>query len=163
MKKNLYLYLFVFSALLFLFQWVSGSRQFSAMDKEIRSQKEKIVQLQDSLEGVSEELSEVKYFTLDNNEEALSYFDELSLSDPSALVRDQLMDTNAQAGSNPIVPFQGMAGDFKINRVQVMNHKFILADFSDGTNWGDMLIRYEIDNEKKVSFEVIDQILYPQP
>ena len=163
MKKNLYLYLFVFSALLFLFQWVSGSRQFSAMDKEIRSQKEKIVQLQDSLEGVSEELSEVKYFTLDNNEEALSYFDELSLSDPSGLVRDQLMDTNAQAGSNPIVPFQGMAGDFKINRVQVINHKFILADFSDGTFWGDMLVRYEIDNEKKVSFEVIDQILYPQP
>jgi hypothetical protein len=163
MKKNLYLYLFVFSALLFLFQWVSGSRQFSAMDKEIKSQKEKIVQLQDSLERVSEDLSEVKYFTLDNNEEALTYFDELSLSDPSGLVRDQLMDTNAQAGSNPIVPFQGMAGDFKINRVQVINHKFILADFSDGTFWGDMLVRYAIDNEKKVSFEVIDQILYPQP
>lgn len=163
MKKNLYLYLFVFSALLFLFQWVSGSRQFSAMDKEIKSQKEKIVQLQDSLERVSEDLSEVKYFTLDNNEEALTYFDELSLSDPSGLVRDQLMDTNAQAGSNPIVPFQGMAGDFKINRVQVINHKFILADFSDGTFWGDMLVRYAIDKEKKVSFEVIDQILYPQP
>lgn len=163
MKKNLYLYLFVFSALLFLFQWVSGSRQFASMDKEIKVQKEKVAKLQDSLTRVAEELSEVKYFTLDNNEEALTYFDELALSDPSGLVRDQLMDTNAQPGSNPIVPFQGMAGDFKINRVQVMNHKFILADFSDGTYWGDMLVRYEIDQEKKVSFEVIDQILYPQP
>lgn len=163
MKKNLYLYLFVFSALLFLFQWVSGSRQFASMDKEIKTQKEKVAKLQDSLTRVAEELSEVKYFTLDNNEEALTYFDELALSDPSGLVRDQLIDTNAQPGSNPIVPFQGMAGDFKINRVQVMNHKFILADFSDGTYWGDMLVRYEIDQEKKVSFEVIDQILYPQP
>ena len=163
MKKNIYLYLFVFSALLFLFQWVSGSRQFKAMDKRIQSQKETLSSLRDSLKTTQERLENVEYFTLDNNEEALTYLDPLGMEQPADFIRDKVMDTNATPGSNPLVPFQGMAGDFKINRVQVINHKFLLADFSDGTYWGDMILRYDFDQQGQIQFEVIDQLLYPQP
>ena len=163
MKKNIYLYLFVFSALLFLFQWVSSSRRFKSMDLQIQNQNKKIIQYQDSLLKMSERLDQLNYFTLDQNEEALSYYDELDIKNLDILVKEQLMMTNAFEGSNPLVPFEGMAGDFKINKVQVINHKFLLADFSDGTYWGDMVLRYEIAPNLKVNFEVIDQLLYPQP
>ena len=163
MKKNIYLYLFVFSALLFLFQWVSSSRRFASMDQIIQNQKQKISQYEDSLSGLGERVDQLNYFTLEQNEEALSYYDHLELDNIEILVKEQLMMTNEVSGSNPLVPFEGMAGDFKINKVQLINHKFALADFSDGTYWGDMILRYEIDDNLKVEFEVVDQLLYPQP
>lgn len=163
MKKNIYLYLFVFSALLFLFQWVSSSRRFSAMDQILQDQEKKINSYQDSIAGLEERLDQLNYFTLEQNEEALSYYDHLEIGNLEELVQEQLMMTNQDSGSNPLVPFEGMAGDFKINKVQVINHKFVLADFSDGTYWGDMILRYEIEDNLRVSFEVVDQLLYPQP
>ncbi|HZJ21550.1 MAG TPA: hydrolase, partial [Pricia sp.] len=84
----------------------------------------------------------------------------LSLKNPSGYISDKLLETNESRGSNPLVPYEGMEGDFKINKIKVLNHKWILADFSDGKYWGELLIKYELKDDLGVDFTLIDHLLY---
>jgi hypothetical protein len=55
-----------------------------------------------------------------------------------------------------------MLGTFFFNKVKVLNHKWVIADFSDGTYWGEVLLGYKISEADQIEFKVIDQLLYPQ-
>ena len=66
----------------------------------------------------------------------------------------------SQRGDNPLVPYEGIENPFKINKIKLLNHKWIVADFSDGKYWGELLIRYELLESKNVDFTLIDHLLY---
>jgi hypothetical protein len=84
----------------------------------------------------------------------------LELENPTRYISDKLLETNESKGDNPLVPYEGMQNDFKINKIKVLNHKWILADFSDGMYWGEILIRYELKDDLGVDFTLIDHLLY---
>jgi len=48
-----------------------------------------------------------------------------------------------------------------INTVKLLNHKWIIADFSDGDFWGELFIAYEINENSELKFSLIDSFLYP--
>ena len=104
----------------------------------------------------------MQYFSLENNEDALAYYDHLNLENPSRHIEDKLLETNERKGDNPLVkPFyEGMESDFKINKIKVLNHRWILADFSDGKYWGDLVIKYELKDDLGIDFTVMDHLLY---
>jgi len=54
-----------------------------------------------------------------------------------------------------------MEGDFKINKIKVLNHKWIIADFSDGEFWGEIFLTYEITEDRQVKFNLVESFLYP--
>lgn len=162
MKSKIYLYLFLFVSLICLYLVVSSGNMTKANAETITRLESKVENLKDSLQKSSLKVLDMQYFSLENNDDALAYFEHLNLNDPAAYVADKLLETNAQKGDNPLVPYEGMQNDFKINKIKVLNHKWILTDFSDGKYWGELLIKYELKDDLGVDFTLIDHLLYTQ-
>jgi hypothetical protein len=160
MRKPIFLYLFVFSALVALYLAVSGSRNLRERNLQIQSLEASVGALEDSLQQARLQVLDMRYFSLENNDDALAYYDHLNLEDPSRYIADKLLETNESAGNNPLVPYEGMEGDFKINKIKLLNHRWIIADFSDGKYWGELLLVYELRDDLSVDFTLLDHLLY---
>ncbi|MEL6975851.1 MAG: hydrolase [Bacteroidota bacterium] len=160
MKHKIFLYLFVFAALIALFQFVSANNLQKALNEELNKTREENKALKDSLQSARIDFLDQQYFTLENNDDALAYFEDLPLENPAAYIADKLLETNEKKGDNILVPYEGMNGSFKINKIKVVNHRWLLADFSDGNYWGDLLIGYEIKDDLGVDFTRLDYLLY---
>lgn len=160
MSKNIYLYLFVFTALIALYLGMMGNSGISSLEEKLTKSDRRLELLQDSLTQSELNRLELGYFGLVNNDDALAYIDPYNLENPVRYISDKLLETNEQAGDNPLVPYQGMDGAFKINKIKVLNHRWIIADFSDGTYWGELLLGYEINEDLSVSFTLLNHLLY---
>ncbi|HKL91230.1 MAG TPA: hypothetical protein VJ880_08610, partial [Allomuricauda sp.] len=79
MKNNIFLYLFVFAALLALFQYVTGNNMQKALSSDVGQLEEKVLQLEDSLQTMHLKVLDMQYFTLQNNDDALAYYEHLDL------------------------------------------------------------------------------------
>ncbi|SFR46129.1 hypothetical protein SAMN04490243_1774 [Robiginitalea myxolifaciens] len=160
MQKNLFLYLFVFSALIALYLAVSGNKSLEKANASNTRLSEQVETYKDSLKEARLEVLDMQYFNLENNDEALAYLEHLDLENPQRYIEDKLLETNEQRGNNVLVPYEGMNGDFKINKIKVLNHRWILCDFSDGKYWGELLVAYEIGEDLTVKFTTMDHLLY---
>lgn len=160
MKSRIFLYLFVFTALLVLFQYVTANNMQKALNSDVSRLQEQTEKMEDSIKTLNLKVLDMQYFTLENNDDALAYYDHLNLENPSRYIEDKLLETNERKGDNPLIPYEGMESDFKINKIKVLNHKWILADFSDGKYWGELLIKYELKDDLSVDFTMLDHLLY---
>ncbi len=160
MKSKIFLYLFLFAALIALYQFISSSNLQKSMISDIDDLKQEITDLKDSLQQSRLRILDVQYFSLENNDDALAYYDHLNLKNPARYIEDKLLETNEKRGSNPLVPYEGMEGDFKINKIKILNHRWLVADFSDGKFWGDLIIKYELKDDLAVDFTLMDHLLY---
>ncbi|RIV45906.1 hydrolase [Flagellimonas pelagia] len=160
MKSRIFLYLFVFTALLVLFQYVTANNMQKALNSDVSRLQEQTEKMEDSIKTLNLKVLDMQYFTLENNDDALAYYDHLNLDNPSRYIEDKLLETNERKGDNPLIPYEGMESDFKINKIKVLNHKWILADFSDGKYWGELLIKYELKDDLSVDFTMLDHLLY---
>jgi hypothetical protein len=160
MKNKIFLYLFIFAALICLYLLVSNNTIQKVKNAQIKKLDSEIVALKDSVQGVQLKVLDLQYFSLENNDDALAYYDHLNLKDPSRYIADKLLETNESKGDNPLIPYEGMEGSFKINKIKILNHKWILTDFSDGKFWGELLIKYELKDDLSVDFTLIDHLLY---
>lgn len=149
-------------SLICLYLFVSSGNMVEANTEKIGKMENEIDVLRDSVQKSNLKVLNMQYFSLENNDDALAYYDHLKLDNPSGYIADKLLETNAQKGDNPLIPYQGMENDFKINKIKVLNHKWILTDFSDGNYWGELLIRYELKDDLGVDFTLIDHLLYTQ-
>jgi hypothetical protein len=160
MKTRTFLYLFIFSSLIALYLYVSGDKRVAAGDERNIELKGAIDQLEDSLRTTQLKAFDLQYFSLENNDDALVYYDHLSLEDPARYIADKLLETNETKGDNPLVPYEGMENDFKINKIKVLNHRWIIADFSDGKYWGELFIRYDLKDDLSIDFSLVEHLLY---
>jgi len=160
MKTRIFLYLFIFSSLIALYLYVSSAKRVAAGDEKNTELKLTIEQLEDSLRTTQIKVLDLQYFAMENNDDALSYYDHLSIEDPSGYIADKLIETNETKGDNPLIPYEGMENDFKINKIKVLNHKWIIADFSDGKYWGELFIQYELKDNLSIDFTLRDHLLY---
>lgn len=147
-------------SLICLYLFVSSGNMVEANTEKIGKMQNEIDALTDSVQKSNLKVLNMQYFSLENNEDALAYYDHLNLDNPSGYIADKLLETNAQKGDNPLIPYDGMENDFKINKIKVLNHKWILTDFSDGKYWGELLIKYELKDDLGVDFTLIDHLLY---
>ncbi len=160
MRSRIFLYLFVFAALIALYLAISSSRMVKSGDLQLKNMEQKIDRLNDSLQDARLAVLDMQYFSLDNNDDALVYYDHLRLEDPSRYIADKLLETNEKKGDNPLIPYEGMENSFKINKIKILNHKWIIADFSDGKYWGELLINYDLKDDLSVEFTMTDHLLY---
>jgi hypothetical protein len=131
-----------------------------ALNSDVDRLTTKVEKYEDSIQSLHLKILDMQYFTLENNDDALAYYDHLDLENPSRYIEDKLLETNEKSGDNPLIPYEGMESDFKINKIKVLNHKWILADFSDGKYWGDLIIKYELKDDLSVDFTLMDHLLY---
>ena len=160
MKSKIFIYLFVFTALILVFQLVNSSKVVNYQVEIIKEKIARIDTLKQQLDQSEQAYAEDVYFSLDRNEEAMAYFEDLSIDDLISRIKDKVYDSNAVKGSNPLVPFSGSEAKFLINKVKVLNHKWLIADFSDGTYWGELWIQYAVEGGN-IRLEVKDYLLYP--
>lgn len=160
MRRNIFLYLFVFSALIALFLLMRGNRTATTSTEEIKRLESDKEQLSDSVQKLQLRVLDMQYFSLENNDDALAYYDHLNLDNPTRYIEDKLLETNERSGDNPLIPYEGMESSFKINKIKVLNHRWILADFSDGKYWGDLIIKYELKEDLSVDFTLVEHLLY---
>ncbi len=168
MTKKILLYALIFMALLAIYQYVSMNRMYeqqSAKIEELRSKvetlKNDVTAYKDTTNRLMNENLDLNYFSLQHNGEALEYFEKYQFEgDLSQYITDVIYDQNSANRDNPLVPFDGMDGNFVIDKVKVINHKWVLFSFSDGGYWGEAILSYEIDKDKTVSFEPIVETLY---
>ncbi len=162
MKKSLLLYLLIISVLMNIFTYMYFNRKNAA---EPVAKKENIQAVRDSLTQATNALQDANYFTLMFNQNAQNYFVNSSVSmsfeqlEPH--VKNQLLSYNDLPEGNPHTGQTKLgAGKFIINKAQVLNHRWIVADFSDGEYWGEVLLKYFINDDNSISFEVIQSLLY---
>ncbi len=160
MKNKIFLYLFIFAALIALYQFVSANNMFKDKNEKINNLQSELSHFQDSVQKLQLKVLDTQYFSLENNDDALVYYDHLELQDPVGYVSDKLLETNEKKGDNPLIPYEGMESDFKINKIKILNHKWIVADFSDGKYWGEILLKYELKDNLGVDFTLMDHLLY---
>ncbi len=170
MKRSLFMYLFFFAILFVIFQYMNEKKIFEKQENKIESQRGKIELLEkelkkatDSVEVLSSAVSDLNYFTLQGNENAMSYFESLGFeaNDIEKLVSEFIYEKNLSKGDNPIVPYEGINGSMKINKLKFLNHKWIVADYTDGRYWGEMVIEYYITTNKKIELTSVASLLYP--
>ncbi len=160
MKRNIFLYLFVFAALILIFQYMNSKKVFEANTAQIEKLENKVSVLNDSIQKLSDKIFDLQYFSLENNDDALSYYNHLPMDNLSAFISDKLIETNEAKGNNPLVRYEGMNGFMKINTIKILNHKWIIADFSDGKYWGELFLEYEIGRDLQVDFTLLEDLMY---
>ncbi len=161
MKVKLLSYLLIFTAFIALYQFVSTNKYVKKTDENIShllKQKESWKVERDSLLLV---FNKGTYFNLQNNEDALNYYDHLDIQNLEGWITDKLIDTNIQASKNELIPYESERDGFRINKIKVLNHRWIIADFSDGAYWGELLLQYYISDSKEIEFITLAHFIYP--
>lgn len=159
MKSKIFIYLFVFVSLILVFQLVNSSKVVNHQAEAIKQKIERINVLKSELTALESAYDEDVHFSLDQNAEAQAFFPDRTAEEIIGWLKDEIYASNAVKGDNPLVPYTGNGQKFLINKVKVLNHKWVIADFSDGTDWGELWMRYEIE-EDKIRLVVLDQLLY---
>lgn len=164
MKKSLLLYLFIIVLLLNVFTYMYFSKQ---LDFEKNKSAKTETKLKKKLEAVNTKLLDANYFSLENNENAQNYFNPnnapktIQIAKLIPVVTEKLFDLNANPKGNPYIGQDQIgANKFIINKVRILNHRWIIADFSDGEYWGEVLIKYFVNEDETVSFETFQSLLY---
>lgn len=162
MKRSFYLYLFLFAALIALIIYVNGRNIQEAQDKAYITLEEKLADKEEQILKLQSQATENIAFSLTNNQEASNYFEASSL-DIDAIegkLFDHLLELNLQEGGNPLIPYVGAGKGFHVSDLQVLNHKWLIANFTDNEIWGEVLIQYDFDENKKLSMQTLKALLY---
>jgi hypothetical protein len=164
MKQSLFLYLTILAVLSSIFTYMFLSKQVAFEQTRYEKTTKK---LRDSLSLVSSQLADANYFSLAKNENAQNYFDSgssdkiIQYEKLIPFVTEKLLDFNSNGKGNPYTGQDQIgANKFIINKVRVLNHRWIIADFSDGEIWGEVLLKYFVNADDSISFEVNQSLLY---
>ncbi len=162
MRKKIYMYLFFFALLFIIFQYMNEKQIYESQENDIALLKKKVAMYEKDNDSLARQLMDVNYFTLQGNDNAMTYFEDVGneASEVENRVKEHIYDLNGKKGKNPIVPYDGIEGRMKINKVKFLNHRWIVADFTDGTYWGEMVMEYYINEDDSIDLNVIGSLLY---
>jgi hypothetical protein len=163
MKNKITIYLFVFTALVLIFQLVNSKKILDDQAERLVELKADKESYEDSVLKLQSQLDEVNDFTLVGNDYALEYFKNTNIDNIANQIKDQLYEKNLLKDKNDLIPYKTMNRNFLINKIKVLNHKWLIADFSDGTNWGELFVAFKIDQSGKINFELKEHFLYTTP
>lgn len=168
MKQRLFMYLFIFTLLLVIFQFVNSKSIIESYDKKLSNYMEANTKLKDSITLMQDNMvSDMYAFKFDTNEDAMIYWEKegFRISEFIPFIKDELMNLNIyDTEDHPLVPYASMTGEkMLIDQIRMLNHKWIIASFTDGEYWGEMLLSYDletVEDRKELKFKVIKSILY---
>lgn len=158
------MYLFIFALLLVLFEYMNSKSVLESYEKQLTHLEKKEKTYKDSIATLQDQMTDLKLFDLKYNDDALDYFENQGYNTLELIpfIKDELYKLNNYEGDDhPLVPYASMTGNkMMINNIRLLNHKWIIANYSDGKYWGEMLIKYTISDKKELKFEVLDYLMY---
>ena len=159
MQNKILIYVLTFMSLTLIFLSINYTKISNLSESNSRILKNKIDTLEKRYIELDKKYRDEIYFTLSDNQEALSYFKDIDVDSLVSYIRDELYEKNFNKDSDTFIPISNTKNKYLINKVKILNHKWIIADFSNGSKWGEMWIEYYF-NENKVEFHVKDILLY---
>ena len=164
MKRSLMLYLIILIVLMNIYTYMFLSKEVAFEQDRYTKVTTK---LKDSLKSVTNKLADANYFSLEKNENAQNYFDSgsgektIQYEKLIPVVTEKLLDYNSNPKGNTYTGQDQIGTNkFIINKVRILNHRWIIADFSDGEIWGEVLLKYFVNADESISFEVNQALLY---
>ena len=160
--KNVILYALIFSLLFNIFQYVNSTKILDAKDKEVTKIQERLRTSRDSVSA----LATANYFALESDEDAQEYFytNNLDYKKVSEKVKEDLLVLNENKNGNKLIPYEPIDGKaFIVNTSKILNHRWIIAEFSNGDLWGQILVKYFVAEGKPTDFETVETVLYERP
>lgn len=164
MKQRIFMYLFIFATLIVLFQYVSSKRIIEVQNKKNIGLEKQVATYKDSISVLENDIYSLSHFNLERNEDAISYFerDGYKVDELIPFIKDEIYKLNEVKGDHPLVPYAASEGrKLMINTIKLLNHKWIIADFSDGEFWGELFLTYQITEGKELKFNLVESFLYP--
>lgn len=165
MKHSLLLYLFNLALVFNIFTYAYYSKQVQFQSTQIEKLTKKLKKKE--LE-FNYKLKDANCFSLENNEKAQNYFTSNpdQKSDITTLIpslKEALLKFNENPNGNPYTGQKKFGlNKFTINKIKVINHRWIIADFIDGENCGEVLLKYFVKEDKSFSFEVNQSLMFPK-
>jgi len=164
MKSKIFMYLFFFAILLIVFQYMNQKSIFESQEKTINSITESLQQRNDSIDSLHEEIADLRYFSLQGNDNAMTYLENLGLdaAEVENSITEAIYEKNLIKGGNPLIPLEGMDGEMRVNKLKFLNHRWIQVEITDGSYWGEMIIEYFYNDQMELELTAISSVLYPK-
>lgn len=168
MKKSLFLYLFIIAVLMnvFTYKYFTSKENSEQKPEAVLSNTDNFKKINDSITRLTDKLYDVNSFSLENNDRAQNYLIESykinDIPNFAEKVKQALLTYNDDTEGNKYTDQVKMgAQKFIINKIKILNHRWIIADYSNGELWGEVLLKYFVDEKGAVSFEIMNSYLYP--
>jgi hypothetical protein len=161
MKKSLFLYLFIIAVLMNIFTYKYFTTKEAEQNKPLIGQDSK--KLNDSITKLTDQLYDANYFSLEANDRDINYLNQDYIKVFTEKVTQALLAYNDDKAGNKYTDQVTMGEQkFIINKVKLLNHRWIIANYSNGKLWGEVLLKYFINDDQTVSFEIMNSYLYPE-
>jgi hypothetical protein len=149
-----------------LITYINGRKYQKNLEETVKGLRTKLYETdQDRKEALSfKEKSDFEdsVFSLKGNSDSEDYEIniELDASEIEDMVKFELLELNIKQGGNPLVPYEGQGRGFRITDTKFVNDRWVLARFTDNYRWGDLLVGYTVDQNRKVSVNTLQALLF---
>jgi len=157
--KNTFLYLFILSLLFNVFQYVNSTKILVSKEEELTKTKDRLSIARDSIHMVQKN----DYFDLSNDQDAQDYFFNRDIDSEvvAKKVNEDISELNTNKLGNYLIPYEPIEGKiFIVNKIKILNHRWLIAEFSNGEMWGQILVKYFYNADKLCDFETVETVLY---
>lgn len=124
-------------------------------DKEKVAQQLELSLVRDSLKIYEKLYEEAAYFSIDKNESAQQIFSPEDISSVMPKVVSDFVELNNLEGGNPLLP-----ANTKVNKMSVINHKWLILDYYSEHQVGEVLMEYNYQPNQTTTFKVLDIVTY---
>lgn len=159
MRNKIIQYLLIFISLIALYLFMSDMNKSEAFAASQERMTKRVDTLKDSIAQLVVEQTNNAYFSLDVNRDAQQAHPDFSPKELQNILEDHVLSTNENTKGNPLL--SSLGSDWIINKIHMVNHQWILADFTNGTHWGDALILYQIKANGKPRLRLLNHVMYP--
>ena len=160
--KSVILYGLIVSVLFNIFQYVNSTKILDAKDQEVTKIQKRLKTSRDSVAT----LAMANYFSLESDEDAQEYFykNSLDYQKVAEKVKEDLLVLNENKNGNILIPYEPIDGKaFLVNTSKILNHRWLIAEYSNGDLWGQILVKYFVSEGKPTDFETVETVLYERP
>lgn len=137
-----------------------GFLTFSCTKEENKIDPLSVVMVKDSLEMYKKLYNEAAYFSIDKNENAQKQFAPQEVENVMTKVVQDFSALNQQENGNPLLPVDSTGKATKVNKMSVINHKWLIIDFFGEGVVGELIIKYDYSPDKTTEFTVLDTAIY---
>ena len=159
MRNKIVQYLLIFVSLIALYLFVSDMNKSEAFAASQERMSKRVDTLKDSIAQLVVEQTDNAYFSLTVNRDAQQAYPDFSPEELQGILEDYILSTNDNPGGNPLL--SSLGSDWIINKVHIVNHQWVLADFTNGTQWGDALFLYQVKANSKPRLRLLNHVMYP--
>lgn len=160
MKKTI-VYLFIFSVLLNIFTYMYFTKKGKSEEDRIENFQKESKAKKDSIATLRTRLADANYFAFETNDNAMDYFEDYDALQLQEKIINEILSLNENPKGNPLTGYEPIGGNpTLINKIKILNHRWIIADFSAGNAWGEVLIKYFVNKDKPSDFQTIETFVY---